>query len=164
MDIYDAAEQKRVKDSEDSREKMEIFCKTKRDEWSKNITPLFATLTSANFSRENYNRVIETQANALSYLQVLNEEIALFLNKRSKEEIKLKRLKQDKFLFYSTGFPLKTNSGEKAILMDGNIGVNEAIIEIMDVHIEFLRECCKNLQNLQYSIKNIISLIEYVGK
>ena len=95
---------------------------------------------------------------------MLTEEISLYLDKRSKEEVKLKKLKQDKFIFYSVGFGLKTNMGEKIILIEGNIGENQKTMELIENFIEYLRSCCKNLDNFQYSLKNIIELMTLLNR
>jgi hypothetical protein len=88
----------------------------------------------------------------------------MFLNKRTKEEIKVKNLKHDKFLYYATGYGLKTNTGEKNILIDAHMAESERTLQIIDVHIDYLRDSVKTIESFQFSIKNIISLFDYIGK
>ena len=76
----------------------------------------------------------------------------------------MKKLKQDKFVFYATGFGLKTNLGEKALLIDAHIAENERNLQLIDVHVDFLRNSSKNLETLGYTIKNIIELMNYLGR
>jgi hypothetical protein len=53
------------------------------------------------------------------------------------EEVKNKKIRQDKFVFYATGFGLKTNTGEKSILIDAHLAENDRNILLIENHIEF---------------------------
>ena len=163
MDIYTKDEIDRINKVKETNDKMEEFFNDKRSKWGKNIDPLYESLKT-NFTSETTNKIIDTQALALSYRQALNEEVSYFLNKRSKEDVKLKSIKQEKFLFYATGFGLKTNMGEKNVLIDAHIAENDRSIQLIDVHVDFLRSCSKNLEGLSFTIKNIIELYNYLGK
>ncbi len=163
MNLYTQDEIDRVNKAKETNDKLEEFFAGKREDWNNNIQPLYEVLKS-DFNATNSKKIMEMQSNALSFRQAISEQISFFLNKRSKEEVKLKKIKQDKFVFYATGVGLKTNMGEKSILIDGHIGENERNIQIIDVHIEFLRSCSKNLESLGYTIKNIIELMNYLGK
>ena len=107
---------------------------------------------------------MEAQSTALSFRQQINENINFFLNKRSKETTKIKKLRQDKFVFYAIGFQVKTNMGEKAILIDAHIAENDRCIELIESYITFLRDTVKNLEAFGYSIKNMIELMNYLGR
>lgn len=163
MNVYTQEEIDRINMAKETNDKLEEFFVGKRNKWNEDINPLYDVL-KIEFTASNSKKIMEMQANALNYRQNINEQISFFLNKRSKEEVKLKKLKQDKFLFYATGVGLKTNMGEKSILIEGHIGENERNIQLIDVHIEFLRACSKNLESLSYTIKNIIELMNYLGK
>lgn len=163
MKLYDQPEIDRINKAKETNDKLEEFFNDKRNGWSKNIDPLF-DIMKTNFTLESSSKIMEVQAYALSYRQKINEEISYFLNRRSKEEVKLKKLKQDKFVFYAIGFGLKTNTGEKSILIEGNIGENQRSIDLIDVHIDFLRNSSKSIESLQFSIKNTIELMNYLGK
>ena len=161
MNVFSAEELERIKKVEEMNDRMEEFFGEKRAQWGANIEPLFKVMRE-NFQPESTQKIVDIQASALSYRQVLNEEISLFLNKRSKEDVKLKKARQDKFLFYATGFGLKTNMGEKTILIDAHTAQLERTIQIIDTHIEFLRACNKNLESLGFSIKTVIELYNYL--
>mgnify|MGYP000860232898 CR=1 FL=1 len=163
MNLYDTEEIERINKARETNDKLEDFFASKRDTWNKNIDPLYISLRN-DFTIDNSQKIIEIQSLALSYRQVINEEISLFLNKRTKEEVKMKKLKQDKFVFYATGFGLKTNLGEKALLIDAHIAENERNLQLIDVHVDFLRNSSKNLETLGYTIKNIIELMNYLGR
>jgi tRNA(Ser,Leu) C12 N-acetylase TAN1 len=163
MNLYSQEELKRIDKIKETNDKLEEFFNTKREEWNKNINPLFDILRN-NWNLESAPKIIEIQSLALSYRQNINEQISFFLNKRLKEEVKIKKLKQDKFVFYATGFGLKTNLGEKTLLIDAHVAENERNIQLIENYIEFLRNCSKNLESLGYTIKNIIELMNYLGK
>jgi len=163
MNLYDEEEIDRINKARETNDKLEEFFASKRKAWNTNMDPLYISLRE-NFTIDNSQKIIEIQSLALSYRQVINEEISLFLNKRTKEEVKMKKLKQDKFVFYATGFGLKTNLGEKALLIDAHIAENERNLQLIDVHVDFLRNSSKNLETLGYTIKNIIELMNYLGR
>lgn len=163
MNLYNDEEISRINKAKETNDKLEDFFNGKREEWTNNINPLFDVL-KLKFTMENSLKVMDAQSLALSYRQMINEQISFFLNKRSKEEVKIKKLKQDKFVFYATGFGLKTNLGEKVVLMDAHIAENDRNIQLIENYVEFLRSSSKNLESLGYTIKNIIDLMNYLGK
>tara|TARA_X000000368_G_scaffold167388_1_gene132083 strand:- start:841 stop:1344 length:504 start_codon:yes stop_codon:yes gene_type:complete len=164
MNVYDKAELERIKKVNESNNRMEEFLSTQREELDKNIEPLFRILSIKFNDRDSLTKVMDTQAVSLVHRQSISEKINFFLNRRSKESIKLKKLKQDKFIFYATGFGIKTNLSEKNILIDAHLAENERTLELIESHIEYLRDTVKNLESLAYSIKNMIELMNYIGK
>lgn len=164
MKVYNEEELERINKVKETNDRLEDFFNDKRAEWNKTIEPLFKVLSIDLTNTPSSKSILEAQSLALSYRQQINEQISLFLNKRSKETTKIKKLRQDKFIFYATGFGIKTNLGEKGILIDGHIAENDRTIEIIDSYIEFLRDSTKNLETLGYSIKNMIELMNYLGK
>lgn len=163
MNPYTSEEVERINKIKETNDKLEEYFSLRREEWNNNLTPLFDTIKQS-FTVENSSKIMEVQSMALSYRQSLNEQISFFLNKRTKEEVKNKKIRQDKFVFYATGFGLKTNTGEKSILIDAHLAENDRNILLIENHIEFLRNCSKNLESLGYTIKNIIELMNYLGR
>ncbi len=161
MQVFSKEELENLAKIEETNNRMEEFFMDKRTNWNNTIEPLFKIMKE-NFTPESTQKIIDIQSSALSYRQALNEEISLFLNKRTKEDVKLKKVKQDKFLFYATGFGLKTNMGEKSILIEAHTAQIERAIQLIDTHIEFLRASNKNLESLGYAIKTIIELFNYL--
>ncbi len=163
MNLYNEEELSRISKIKETNDKLEDFFNQKREEWTNNINPLFEVIRN-NFTLENSIKIMDVQSQALTFRQMINEQISFFLNKRSKEEVKIKKLKQDKFIFYATGFGLKTNLGEKGMLIDAHIAENDRNIQLIENYIEFLRSSSKNLESLGYTIKNIIDLMNYLGR
>ena len=54
--------------------------------------------------------------------------------------------------------------GEKGILIDGHLAENERTMELIESHIQFLRDTVKNLESLGFAIKNMVELMNYLGK
>ena len=163
MNLYNDEELLRISKAKETNDKLEDFFNQKRQEWTNNINPLFEVIKN-NFNLENSQKMMDVQSLALTNRQLIREQISFFLNKRSKEEVKIKKLKQDKFVFYATGFGLKTNLGEKVLLIDAHIAENDRNIQLIENFVEFLRSCSKNLESLGYTIKNIIDLMNYLGR
>lgn len=164
MNLYNQEEVERINKVKETNDRMEEFFNDKRSEWNKAVDPLFKVLTVDLSNPSNSKSILEAQSFALSYRQQINEQINYFLNKRSKETTKVKKIRQDKFIFYATGFGVKTNLGEKGILIDAHLAENDRGIELIESYIEFLRDTVKNLESLSYSIKNMIELMNYLGK
>jgi len=162
MNLYPPEEIYRINKVKETNDKLEEFFNQKREEWNKNLEPLFDVIKNR-LTIENSSKVFESQSTALSYRQMINEQISFFLNKRTKEEVKVKKIRQDKFVFYALGIGLKTNAGEKSTLIDAHLAENDRTILLIDNYIEFLRSCSKNLESLGYTIKNIIELMNYLG-
>lgn len=164
MKVFTDADIENIKSKKESNNRLEEFLKGKRDEWNKKVDDVFTTIKHHNLNAEQFKKVIDSQSIALSYIQHLNDESSFFLNKMSKNATGVKLARQEKFLFYSTGFGIKTNLGEKKILIDAHIAEDDREIELIETHIDFIRETVKNLQTFNYSVKNIISLLDFLGK
>lgn len=163
MTVYTQEELDRISKIKDTNDKLEEFFNTKRIEWSKLIDPLF-TVLRLEINSQTSKQIMETQALCLSYRQLLTEQISIFLDRRSKQDVKLKRIKQDKFIWYATSFGVKTNMGEKTLLIEAHVAEEQRNVELIENYIEYLRQTNKNLESLQYTIKNIVDLFNYLGK
>ena len=163
MNIYSNEELEKIQKLKDTNDRLEDFFNTKREEWSKMIQPLFDVL-KFEITTKTSQQILDTQALCLSYRQSLTEQISIFLDKRSKQDVKLKRIKQDKFIWYATSFGVKTNMGEKTLLIEAHVSEETRNVELIENYIELLRQTNKNLESLQFTIKNIIELFNYLGR
>lgn len=164
MNIYSQEELDRINKTKETNDKLEEFFNEKRNEWNKSTEPLFKSISVDISNPSNSKQILDTQSVALSFRQQINEQINFFLNKRSKEITKVKKIRQDKFIFYATGFGVKTNLGEKSILIDAHLAESDRTIEIIESYIQFLRDTNKNLESLGFAIKNMIDLLNFLGK
>lgn len=107
--------------------------------------------------------VIELQSEAISYRQIVVEEINIYSVKILKLVQKIKVLYKDRFEFYAQEYQIKTVSSEKVRLIDSDMSENQSFIDEMDQHVNFLRETTRNLDNIIYGIKNKIELTNILG-
>lgn len=163
MNVYDEVELNRIKKTSETNDKMEDFFNDKRKEWNDSVMPLFKVLSINLNNNDASKSILEAQSISLSFRQEINEQISVFLSKRSREDIKIKKIRQDKFIFYATGFGIKTNLGEKTLLIDAHLAENERGIQLIENHIQFLRDTLKNLETFGFSIKNMIELLNYLN-
>lgn len=133
-------------------EKYDKYLIDKRDDWNKKLNPLFQQVKSGP------TELIELQSLCLSYRQMLTDEIASFMGKLSKEIINYKNAKADRFMFYATGFGLKTNLSEKSLLIDSELSELQRNKELFETHLEFLKESRGVCDNVNWAIKNRIEL------
>lgn len=163
MNIYTKEEIEKIEKLKDTNDKLEEFFTQKRNDWKIKIEPLFETI-KVGLTKESSSKIIDTQSYCLIFRQAINEQISNFLDRRSKQDVKLKRIKQDKFIWYATSFGVKTNMGEKTMLIEAHVAEEQRNIELIENYIEFLRQTNKNLESLQFTIKNIIELFNYIGR
>ena len=163
MNVYSPEEVDRINKIKETNDRLEEFFNSKRAEWSKNIDPLFEVL-KFEINSQSSKKIMETQSLCLTYRQVINEQISSFLDRRSKQDVKLKRIKQDKFIWYATSFGIKTNMGEKTLLIEAHVSEEQRNVELIENYIEYLRQTNKNLESLQFTVKNIIDLFNYLGR
>ena len=163
MNVYNQEELDRIARIRDTNDKLEDFFKNKRQEWKELIEPLFQVL-KIELNSQTSKQIMEVQSTCLTYRLLLTEQISHFLDKRSRQDVKLKKIRQDKFIWYATSFGVKTNMGEKTLLIDAHVAEEQRNIELIENYIEFLRQSNKNLESLQFTIKNIIDLFNYLGR
>ena len=93
MNLYNQEELDRIQKTKETNERLEELFNDKRAEWNKQVEPLFKALTTDLSNPSNSKYILEAQSTALSFRQQINENINFFLNKRSKETTKIKKLK-----------------------------------------------------------------------
>lgn len=157
-------EREKIDKVKEKNDKMEEFFLDKRSQWNKSAEDVFKIVAIDLTATSSAKHVFEAQALALTLRQQISDSINYFLNKRSRENSNLKKLVQEKSVFYMIGFPIKTNNKEMAALIDGHIAENQRTVELIDSYIDFLRETSKNLESFGFSIKNRIELMNYLGK
>jgi len=104
--------------------------------------------------------VTPLQAEVISSRQELVEEIKSVSYELYKYMPKIKALKKQRFEFYHTKYPIATNGSEKMKLIEWDLANYEHKKDIFDVHIEFLRESMKDIDNMGYAIKNKVLLYQ----
>lgn len=135
----------------------EEILKIQRKTWAEKIDPLIMSL------KDNFDKIYELQAYALSYRHQIGDEISFYTTKLSKVIAEQRRVKKDKFISYTMKFQIKLNTTEKNICIDADTSEMERYIELLQMHVEFLREAIKTIDNLNFGVKNKLALMEYLG-
>lgn len=149
---------------------------SKKTEQAKNLKDIMPLLRT-----KDPSDMTDVNALSLSYRVILIEEQNYFLNELAQEHKKLKDLRKDKFIFYSTGYlpdgtrpkgnlanhPLAGNSkltkSDKELLMVGDFSSFEHTQEILENIIDCLKEYIKTIDQILYGIKNRLELLNYLG-
>lgn len=138
-------------------QKTEDFLEKQRASWNRKLDPLYNKL------KQDPDSLLELQSTVLSYRQMITEEIAMFMNKLSRDIVLMKNAKSDRYMFYATGFGLKTNLQEKKLLIDSELAELEHKKEILETHLEFLKEAKVMCDNLGWAVKNRIEIYNLVS-
>ena len=103
------------------------------------------------------------QADAISYRQMVGEEVRTYSIKVHKLVQLQKALTKDRFEFYATSYQVKTNGTEKLKLIESDLAEIQEFINELDEHVNFLRDTSKNLESINYSAKGKIELSNILG-
>ena len=106
------------------------------------------------------NEIIQVQAEVISLRQILTEEIKSISYQIYKFKQKMKIYEKERLEFYLLGYVAKTSGGEKAKLIESDLALYQRRLDIFDVHVNFLRETQKNVDNVNFAIKNKITLFQ----
>lgn len=104
--------------------------------------------------------IIEVQSEVISLRQILTEEIKGISYEIYKFKQKMKVYEKERLEFYLLGYVAKTSGGEKAKLIESDLSLYQHRLDIFDVHVNFLRESQRDVDNLNFAIKNKITLYQ----
>jgi hypothetical protein len=129
----------------------------KRNKWNKIITSLAARI------KDEIQKSIQLESEAISYRQLITEEIAKYTYRIYRDVPKFKQLNKSMFEFYMTRYQFKTNSTEKGKLIDADLAWQKAKLQIYENYIEFLGESRKSVDHIIWSVKNKINIHNITG-
>lgn len=135
-------------------EKMMALLADRESFWNKTIIELSQKL---NCSAKD---VISLQSQIISVRQELTEEVKKMSYEVFKFLPKIKLIKKQRYEFYHTTYKIITNASEKMKLIEWDIAKYDHKKDVLDGHIEFLRDSLKNVDNLNYAVKNKIILYQ----
>lgn len=146
---------KKVKDINDKIETKFISdCASVRDQ----MKPLFARLNTGDIMQ-----IPELQASVLKIRQELQDDISVYLNRLSKENVKYRKCEGDRLEYYITGFSIKSASSEKTKMINRDLAEKKRGIEILETHIEHLRDYKYACDQIMYAVKNLVSIASYIN-
>jgi len=169
ISIFDSEEMEVVVKMREKNDTTEEFFKDKREKWNEILKPLNdVAIVRTQLSQEYAQKLLERQLDSLAHRQNMNDEIAFLLSKRSKEDIKLKKSIADKLIWYAVGSPIKAkgnfSTSQLTQIVDAHVGEQERAVNIIDTHIEFLRNSIKGLDSLSYNMKYIVEFFNILGR
>ena len=135
-------------------DKMMSILEDREKYWNKTIDELAGKLVCS------AKDVIPLQSQVISIRQMLTEEIKKISYEIFKYMPKIKLIKKQRFEYYHTTYKISTNASEKMKLIEWDIANYDHKKDILDGHVEFLRESLKNIDNLGYAVKNKITLYQ----
>ena len=76
---------------------------------------------------------------------------------------RIKKLQKEKFEYYCVQYKIKTNASEKSKLIEADISTYTHKVNVYEIHVEYLKETKKNLDNIRWAIKNKLELYNQLG-
>ena len=146
-----------MSNNEDKRKELSKSMVDSEQQWKAIIKTLTTKL------KGDVKDVIELQADTISYRQIVVDEVKTYGVKIYKLVQKMKVLSKDRFEFYATSYQVKTSGTEKLKLIEADLSEHQLLINELDEHVNYLRETSKNLESINYGIKNKIELTNILG-
>jgi hypothetical protein len=112
---------------------------------------------------EKLQHLSDVQAEAISNRQLVVDEIAIYSAKIWREKQKIKKLEKSRFEFYATSYAIKTSGAEKLRLINADLSDRQLVVDLYDEHINHLRETAKNMEAINYNVKNKIQAFNIIG-
>lgn len=99
-------------------------------------------------------------------LQVLNlafrsqctEKIAFYMNRLARDNVRMNRTLGDRREYYLTNFGLKTTDTQTKDMLNRDLSELKRSMEMMETHIEYIRENIKFSDQIGYAIKNKVEV------
>lgn len=104
--------------------------------------------------------VVQLQSDMLSEKQRLSDEVKYMSYELHQFKPLLKKYRKSKTEFYLTKYPIKIQGKDKLYLIEHDLALYEQRLDIYDTHIDFLRDCVGNMEQIGYAIKNKITLYQ----
>ena len=140
---------------EESSDRLTDKLRESENYWNKTIEELSRKLSCS------AKDVVPLQADIISMRQQLNDTIKTMSYQLYKMMPKIKAYKKQRFEYYAGAqSPYPTNSSERTKLVEWDLAIYDHKKDILDIHIEFLRESLKDMDNLNFAVKNKITLYQ----
>ena len=138
----------------DKNKDAEVFFTSLREELQAQMNQLIQ-----DYRDLDMNAIVTTvQADAFAFRTRLVAEITTTLSRLSIRQKGVKKITGDRREFYTTNYGIKHAMPAIKECMDRDLSEQQANLEIMQVHIDFLRDYVKQCDNLGYAIRNRIDL------
>ena len=112
---------------------------------------------------KDYKTFMDLQSKALALRQTIVESISYYMQKLSKANSNYRKMYADRIDYYAVGHGLKLTDGTRTKMIDRDLSERNRNVELFQTHIEYLRECKNSCDQIGYAVKNLISLVSYMG-
>lgn len=113
----------------------------------------------SNMLREDMSKIVDLEAYVLSKRQILLYEIGKYGSKILTDQKHIDKKMKERFEYYATQYNIKTNSGEKNILINSDLADFIQKIKIYENYVGYLRESIKTLDQIIWAIKYKIEVL-----
>lgn len=114
--------------------------------------------------RGSIQKLPEVESEIINNKQLIDADIRKYSLMMYKDVVSLKPLKKKRFEYYSTSYQIKLkNSSDIKFLIETDIARIQYKIDLLETHINYLRDTSSNLKTLGYSVKNRIELLNILG-
>lgn len=144
-------------DIEKSNDKLMEELKKREDYWNNTIKEL------SNKLKLEAKYVVDLQADSISQRQILSDEIKYMTYELFKFLPIIKNIRKAKLEFYLIKYQIKLQGSDRLKMIESDLSYYDQRKDIYDNHIDFLKESLKNIDQINYGIKNKISLYELTG-
>ena len=146
-----------MSEENDSRKEMSKKMIESTKEWSAIVKNLSIRL------KGDIKLIFDVKAEAISHRQSVIEEVKVYTVKIYKLVAKMKVLHKAKFEFYATSYQVKTSGTEKLRLIEADLSDHQSFIDELDEHVNYLKDTSKNLESINYAVKERIELANILG-
>lgn len=127
---------------------------TERTEWTEKIASLSERLKSI------YD-VAELLTDLYSQRQIAGDYVHELVSHASRLNRIYRERKRERFLHYTQNFDLRLDKDPKMLFIDVDLADLVERREILQNHLEFMRETLRSIDTICYGVKHRISLEEY---
>jgi hypothetical protein len=102
---------------------------------------------------------IELQADVGAMRAEIAETHAKYMTRYTKEKAKFKKIKAERFEYFTIGFGVKLGSADKGVMLDRDLASMRRGIELIETHLEYIRDIKDLCIQIGYAIKNNVDLM-----
>lgn len=147
-----------LKELEIFNSKVELLFDEQREKINSSLVEIYEVLGS-----RNYQKYLDLQSKALVLRQGIQDSITSYMQKLSTVNSDMKKSYSDRVEYYMTGYGLKVTDSTRAKLIEKDLSESARYKDLLENHIEYLRECRIGCDQIGYAIKNTVGLLQYIS-
>jgi hypothetical protein len=136
---------------------VEKYLFEERNQYNTKLNKLIQTLGD-----KDILNTIQLQSDALHVRQEVVDDMAKWTTKYTGQKSAYNKSVADRMEYYMSGFGLKTTNGERVQMIDRDLREVKRGLELIEAHIEFLRDTRATCDNIGYAMKNRTVMLQYI--